>query len=87
MLAQSIKAKYDWLIPVMSRNYLLHCVTLFLMGQANECLLNFFQAIGLLDTKNINCGKEQESGKFDSLQVKNRKAISSHDYARHARTM
>lgn len=29
LLAQSIKANYDWLIPVMSRNYLIHCVTLF----------------------------------------------------------
>lgn len=50
-----------------------------LMRQANECLINFFQAIGLFDTKNINCGKEQESGKFDSLQVTYRKAISSYD--------
>lgn len=56
------------------------------MGQANECLINFLQAIGLFDTKNITCGKEQESGKFDSLQVTHRKAISSYDYARLART-
>ena len=44
-----------------------------LMEQANEYLVNFLQAIGLFDTKNINCGKEQESGKLDSLQVTQRK--------------
>ena len=57
------------------------------MRQANECLINFFRAIGLFDTKNINCGKGQESGKFDSLQVTHWKAISSYDYVRHARIL